>query len=54
MANADGFVRGEKLDTFLGILDESELDHLFAEEMDNTRHKVISYRCVLIYFIELF
>ena len=54
MANADGFVRGEKLDIFLGILDESELDHLFAEEMDNIRHEVISYRCVLIYFIELF
>ena len=54
MANADGFVSGEKLDIFRGILDESELDHLFGEEMDNTRHKVISYRYVLICFINLF
>ena len=31
----DSFVRGETLNIFLGILNESELDHLFEEEMDN-------------------
>ena len=35
MADADDFVRGETLDFFLGMLDASELDHLFEEEMDN-------------------
>ena len=44
MADVDGFVRGETLDIFLGMLDEGELDHLFEEEMDNIRRKVISYR----------
>ena len=28
MADADSFVREEILDIFLGMLDESELDHL--------------------------
>ena len=37
MADADDFVRGEILDIFLGILDGSELDHLFEGEMDNIR-----------------
>ena len=35
MADAGGFVRGETLDIFLGMLDKSELDYLFKEEMDN-------------------
>ena len=29
MADADSFVREEILDIFLGMLDESELDHLY-------------------------
>ena len=37
MADPDDFVRGETLDIFLGILDGSELDHLFEGEMDNIR-----------------
>ena len=48
-----GFFGGEILNVFLGMLDESELDHLFKEEMDNIRHKVMSYRHILIYFIRL-
>ena len=35
------------------MLDESELDHLFEEEIDNMRREVISYIYVLIYFIKL-
>ena len=38
---------------FGGMFDESELDHLFKEEMDNLRREVISYRSILIYFIWL-
>ena len=53
MADADGFVRGETLDIFIDILAESELDHLFEEEMDNIKHEVISYIYGLIYFIKL-
>ena len=53
IADADSFVRGEILDIFIDILDESELDHLFEEEMDNIKHEVISYIYVLIYFIKL-
>ena len=53
MADADGFVRGETLDIFIDILAESELDHLFEEEMDNIKHEVISYIYALIYFIKL-
>ena len=52
-ADADGFVRGETLDLFLDMLDESELDHLFKEEMDNMRCEVISHRYALICFIRL-
>ena len=52
MADANGCVRGETPDIFLDILDESELDHLFEEDMD-IKHEVISYRHVLIYFIKL-
>ena len=51
MDDADGFVRGETLDLFLDMFDESELDHLFEKEMDNVRREVISYRYVLICFI---
>ena len=36
---------------FWGMFDENELDDLFKEEMDNFRREVISYRCILIYFI---
>ena len=55
--HVDGFVKGETLNIFLGILNESELDHLFEEEIDNIRREVIklvdmwAYRYVLIYFI---
>ena len=41
IADADSFVRGETLDIFPNNLDD--LDHLFEEEMDNIRQKVISY-----------
>ena len=41
MADADDFVRGETLDIFFGMLDASELDHLFEEEMDSIRAEVI-------------
>ena len=34
MAGVNSFNRGETLDVFLGMLDESELFHLFKEEMD--------------------
>ena len=44
MAGVNGFNRGETLDVFLGMLDESELFHLFKEEMDNIRGEVISSR----------
>ena len=54
MADADDFVRRETLDIFIDILDESELDHLFEEEMDNIKYEVISDIYVLIYFIKLF
>ena len=37
MADADCFVMGETWEIFLGMLDESELDHLFEEEIDNMR-----------------
>ena len=37
MTDADNFVRGETLDISLGMLDTSELDHLFEGEMDNIR-----------------
>ena len=37
MADADDFYRGETLDIFLGMLDVSQLDHLFEGEMDNIR-----------------
>ena len=53
MTGAAGFFWGEILNVFLGMLDESELDHLFKEEMDNIRHKVLSCRYILIYFIRL-
>ena len=55
--HVEGFVRGETLNIFLGILNESELDHLFEEEIDNIRREVIklvdmwAYGYVLIYFI---
>ena len=39
--HVDDFVRGETLNIFLGILNESELDHLFEEEIDNIRREVI-------------
>ena len=39
--HVEGFVRGETLNIFLGILNESELDHLFEEEIDNIRREVI-------------
>ena len=42
MADADGFVRGETLNIFLGMLDERELDHLFEEKIDNIKRKVMS------------
>ena len=51
MADADGFVRAESL--VLGMFDESELDHLFEEEMEYIRRKVICCRYVLFYFIRL-
>ena len=35
MADADDFIRGETLDFFFDMLDASELDHLFEEEMNN-------------------
>ena len=53
MADADGCVRGETPDIFLDIIDESKLDHLFEEDMDNIKHEAISYRHVLIYSIKL-
>ena len=37
MADADGVVRGETIDFFLDIFNESELDHLFEEKRDNIR-----------------
>ena len=55
--HVEGFVRGETLNIFLGILNENELDHLFEEEIDNIRREVIklvdmwAYGYVLIYFI---
>ena len=45
MADADGFVRRETLGIFLGMLDKSELDHLFEEEMDNVRQTNVILRC---------
>ena len=48
MTDADGFVREERVDIFLGMLDESELEQLFEEETE-----VISYEHVLIYFTGL-
>ena len=39
--HVDGFVRGETLNIFLGILNESKLHHLFEEEIDNIRRQVI-------------
>ena len=39
--HVEGFVRGETLNIFLGILNESELDHLFEEEIDNIRREAI-------------
>ena len=53
MADADGCVRRETPDIFLDILDERELDHLFEEEVDNIKHKVVSYSFFFIYFIKL-
>ena len=53
MADAGGFVRGEILDLFRDMFDESELDNLFEEEMNNLRREVISYRYALICFIRL-
>ena len=53
MTDADGFVREERVDIFLGMLDESELGQLFEEETDNIRLEVISYQHVLIYFTGL-
>ena len=53
MADAGGFVRGETLDLFRDMFDESELDNLFEEEMNNLRREVIPYRYALIYFIRL-
>ena len=53
MTDADGFVREETVDIFLGMLDKSELEQLFEEETDNIRLEVISYEHVLIYFIGL-
>ena len=53
MADAGGFVRGETLDLFRDMFDESELDDLFEEEMNNLRREVISYRYALICFIRL-
>ena len=44
MADADGFFRGETLDIFLGMLDESKFDLLIEEEMENIGPEVISYR----------
>ena len=41
MADADDFVRGETIDIFFGMLDASELDHLFEQEMDSIRVEVI-------------
>ena len=35
------------------MFDESELDRLFEEEMDNIRLEVISYKYVLIFFARL-
>ena len=37
MADADSFVRAETREIFLGMLDESELDYLLEEEIDNMR-----------------
>ena len=53
MTDADGFVREETVDIFLGMLDESELEQLFDEETDNIKLEVISYEHVLIYFTGL-
>ena len=53
MTDADGFVREETVDIFLGMLDESELEQLFEEETDNIKLEVISYEHVLIYFTGL-
>ena len=53
MTDAYSFVRGETLDLFLDMFDESELDHLFEQEIDNMRREVISYRYALICFIRL-
>ena len=52
---ANGFIRGETLDIFLGMLDhgENKLDHLFEGEIDNIKREVISNRYVFIYFIRL-
>ena len=41
MDDADDFVRGETLYIFFGMLDASELDHLFEEEMDSIRVEVV-------------
>ena len=53
MTDAYSFVRGETLDLFLDMFDESELDHLFEQEIDNMRREVITYRYALICFIRL-
>ena len=52
---ANGFIRGETLDIFLGMLDhgENKLDNLFEGEIDNIKREVIFYRYVFIYFIRL-
>ena len=41
MTDTDGFVRRETLNIYVGMFDESELDHLFEEEMYNIRREVI-------------
>ena len=35
MADADRFAKGETREIFLGILDQSESDYLFEEEIGN-------------------
>ena len=53
ITDPDGFVRRETLNIFLGMLDESELDQAFEEEMDNIKRDIIFYRYLLICFIRL-
>ena len=49
MSDADGYVRGETLDVFFDMLDESTLEDLFDKEMDNIIIKVNNTSNILLH-----